>query len=681
MENGYEQAVETGAEGKPEVPEARKRLVEEWTSKITKAREKRTKTFADMRKSQDFAWIGADKDWKADGKYTVPILPRFINQAVSTLYAKNPKTVFKRRRRLQYRLWDGRADSLQAAMDGAAMGDPSGMPLLQEVLAVRQENMMLDRMGETLEILWEYFLDEQGANYKQQLKAAVRRAKICKVAYIKLGYQRALEERPETVAKINDVTRKIAEIEAALAKVSEDKIDDQSAEMEKLRLNLADLERDKMMVVREGPVLDFPKADQIIIDTACTHLKSLSGAGWLAHEFEFTPADIQRLWKKDVGKEFKAYDKDGKPYADDEKASKCARVWVVEDKNNLQTFAICDGYCDFLKEPASPDVWTERFWSIFPIVFNEVEHYEEIYPASDVEQAMDIQREYNRAREAMRQHRIASQPFWVEGIGMSEDEKAKLSGRAPHQVVSVPSLGTNQKIGDLLQAGPTAPIDPNMYENETHFGDLLRVVGYQEAQMGATSGSTATESSIAQQSQSVSQADNTDDIDETLTELARAAGQVMLLNVAKETVIEIVGEGAVWPDTPQTREAAAKEVLLEVEAGSTGRPNQAADLANTERAAPYLMQLQGVSPKPIIRKYATLLNLPMEELYEENLPSITAINSMMAKMSAGIGAAPTGDPQSDPNSQGGEGAQNAPNPAANEPGPQPAYGAAAPLPA
>lgn len=677
----YEEApVMAEGEGKPEIDPARADLVKKWIEKVKAGRKEREETFKEMRKSQDFAHYGCDKEWLEDGKYTVPILPRYINQAVSTLYAKNPKTVWKRKPRLMYRLWDGRSDSLQAAMEMAQMGDAQSMAILQEVIGVRQQDMMLDRMGETLNILWQYFLDEQGANYKQQLKAAVRRAKIVKVAWIGLQYQRALEPRPETVAAMNDVTSKIAQIEDALKDMQEEPGDmERKAEAEQLRLNLADLERDKDMVVREGPLLYFPRSDSIIVDPECTHLKSLTGAGWVAEEMERCEDEVEAIYKIDLEGKFQAYTDEGKETTDKKKSK--ARLWRVQDKTNQQVFVVCDGYPDFIKEPTSPDVWVERFWTLFPIVFNETDHYKEIYPKSDVEQAKHIQNEYNRSREALRQHRIASQPYWVDGSGMSEEEKLKMSARRPHAVISLPSLLSGEKVADKLQAGPTAPIDMNLYDTEQHFNDLLRVVGYQEAQMGATSGSTATESSIAQQSQSQSQADNIDDLDEVMSELARAAGQVMLLNMTKDIVMEIVGDGAVWPDTPETRSAAAKEITLEVESGSTGRPNQAAELANTERAAPWLTQLPGVNPKPIIQKYAQLLNISMEELYSEGVPSITAINSIMAKAAAGggVGGQPTGDPTTDPNAQGGQGAQNAPNPQVNEPQAQPGYPGQAPM--
>ena len=41
----------------------------------------------------------------------------------------------------------------------------------------------------------------------------------------------------------------------------------------------------------------------------------------------------------------------------------------------------------------------------------------------------------------------------------------------------------------------------------------------------------------------------------------------------------------------------SKEIYLEIEAGSSGRPNQAQQLQNFERLAPILMQLPGVKPQ------------------------------------------------------------------------------------
>ena len=681
-------------EEKADVPEGTRKLVEQWTDKIVTARKGREKTFKQMRENQQFARYGSTKEWHESGKYTVPILARHINQSVATLYARNPKAVATRRPRMMYKVWDGRQDSLQAAMESVqmamgsppSMGDPAkgippspGMPpsppdpnamaVLQEIGQVRQQNLMLDRMARTISMLWEYYLTEQGTNYKQQLKSAVRRTKVCKVAWVKLGYQRIMEPRPDVIGQINDITSKIASIEATLEEMSEGELEETSAKAEQLRLNLKDLERDKEMVVREGPVLSFPRANQIIVDLKCIHLKSLAGAEWMAEEFEMSPCEIEKVYKIDVKSEFKQYASDGNPY--DKKPEECtARVYEVWDQVNLQSFVICEGYCGFLREPATPENWIERFWPYFPIVFNEVEDDQDIYPSSDIEYGKHIQNEYNRSREGLRQHRIAARPFYVTAKGLDKDERDKLANHADHEIIEMPTLAANQKVEDLIQRGPVQPIDPNLYEVEGVFNDLLRGVGTQESQLGGMSRGTATESTIAEQSMSASNSDQVDDLDEMLTDLFRAGGQLMLLNVAKDTVVEIVGPGAVWPDTPQTRSEAAAEIYLEMAAGSSGRPNQAAELAKLERAMPYLQQMPGVNPEPLIRKYETLLEFDPDELVADGMPSMTAINAMMAKMAmGGMGGNPAAEGAA--GSQGG--AQNAQSTQQNEPGPQPGF--------
>jgi hypothetical protein len=680
------------------VSPARRALVYSWCENIKKARARpRTvKAFERMRKNMDFAARGADAGWVAEDKYVVPILNRHINQSVAGLYAKNPTAVAKRRRQMMFTLWDGRADSLQAALQSVAMAqavgvpqmvDPNAAALLMEVGQARQHEQQLTRMGKTMEILWTYYLSEQDANYKQQLKAMVRRAKVCGVAYLKIGYQRALEPRPEVSAQIADVTSKLNTIQGLMAKIGEGNLDEQAKEYEELRLLLEQLQAEPMLVAREGPVFDFPRADEITIDPRCRHLKTLTGARWASQLYEMSTDEVREIYGVDIGKNSTQYDTTGVAYrpTDDAKAETCARVHEVWDKKGRQVFTVCEGYPDFLEAPAEPKLKIERFWPVFPLVFNEIEHEEELYPPSDVEQAKHIQNEYNRSREALREHRIAARPYYAVSNRLEQEERKKLANHAAHEIISFNQLAPGEKVEDFLQRGPTAPIDPNLYEVEMIFNDLLRTVGTQEANLGGMSGGTATESSIAEQSRTVSQADNVDDLDELLTDVAKAFGQICLMELSKETVVEIVGPGAVWPDMPQSREEAAKDLLLEIKAGSSGRPNRAAELANLERGTPILIQIPGIKPEPLGRRLAELLELDPEELILEGAPSIMAINAMMSKPmgapgspGSAPGGAPTGDPASDPNAQGPQGGQNAIAGPVGTPGAQPGFPAPMP---
>jgi len=135
-------------------------------------------------------------------------------------------------------------------------------------------------------------------------------------------------------------------------------------------------------------------------------------------------------------------------------------------------------------------------------------------------------------------------------------------------------------------------------------------------------------------------------------------------------VQRIVGPGAAWPQL--NRQQIIEEVTMTVKAGSSGRPNSAAELAKMERAMPWLQQMNGISMAPFGEKACHLLDIDAEEAVIEGLPSQVALNAMAGKLAqqGAAGAAPVSD---DPNAQGGAGGDNAEKPMENEPGPQPAY--------
>ena len=669
---------ETGPERQPDVDPARKALVSSWIDKIKRSKLKFDPDFKRMRECMQLARDGATKEWVLAKKYTVPILNRHINTQVAQLYAKHPQPVVQRRKKLLFQLWDGTSESAMAAFEAAQKGDPNAAAVLNEVAMAQIEMKKLDNMAKTLEIVDTYYMNEQKLNYKAQLKKMVRRTKVCGVGYLLLDFQRMLGEdstpNPDKEARISDVRTKIEEIERIMAAGAHGDLKEDSAEVERLRLLLVDIERPETVVVREGPVLSFPKSTQVIVDENCYHLKSFAGAGYVAVEYDKTPSEIRSEFKTELN-QYRA-DEEGK-----KRKNECVKIWKVWDRVAEQVFVVCDGHADFLQEPADPEIRLDRFLPIFALVFNETEEDEtdggSIYPPSDVWQARHPQDEYNRSREGLREHRRAARPYWVSAKGLLEgQDKAKFGDHDAHELFEINVTAMDAPdVSKIIQRGPTAPIDPNLYEVEMVFADMQRVVGTQEANLGGVSGATATETSIAEASRSSSIEDNIDDLDEFLSEVAHAKGQMYFQTLSVDTVREIVGQGAVWPEQPMTREQIAKDLMLDIKAGSSGRPNKAAKLANMERAMPFLIQFPNLNSEPVLKEYLSLLDIDADEAMAKGLPSVVSINSMMQSM-GGQPQPGTGDPATDPNQQGVQGAQNQPQPDQTEPGPQPAYPAA-----
>ena len=223
-------------------------------------------------------------------------------------------------------------------------------------------------------------------------------------------------------------------------------------------------------------------------------------------------------------------------------------------------------------------------------------------------------------------------------------------------VIAVSGLQPGQDINTVLQGIKGVPIDPNLYQTNETFQDMLRVAGDQQADLGPTSGATATESNIAAQARATSTGSEIDDIDDTLTSLAQSAGQILLLNVSEQTVKEIVGPGALWPQL--TKGDVAKQMFLDIEAGSSGRPDQARELQNFERLAPILMQIPGIAPNFLAKEAISRMDdsIDLEDAIADGQPSVMAQNAVQPGASQGPpGAQP-------PGAQGPHGAANAPGP-------------------
>ena len=683
----------------PDPPDSRKELVSQWADKVKRAKKYWEPVFNRMKADQDFAagyqWSKEEKD----DRYTANLTLRIIAQRVAFFYAKNPKFEAFRRQRILNTVWDNEQTTLVSLQQSAAqisqqvaMGamDPamaqqaqaSAMPILQDAARVKQEEEQLGKIGKTLELLFRANIDAAPQDFKQMMKMTVRRASTTGVGYLKLGFERVMQKKPEIEQRIADISNRLSTLERISADIHDDQTDENGPEAEQLRLLLNDLKAQTQVVVREGLTFDYPVSTAIIPDPKTMFLREFLGADWVAQEFVLSPNDVKEIYNVDVGKSFNAYkgfddgvtvtsrsgfvvlqDKTARTDNREGNDGRSCVVWEIWNRKDGLVYTMCDGYQDFLREPASPEVYTDRFWPWFVLTLNEVDHETMIFPPSDVKLIRDMQTEYNRSRQGMREHRRAARPKTVTAAGMIDAEDLeKLSNHPDNAIIELNGLQPGQKVDDLLQAFRGPPIDPNLYDTEQLFTDMMRVSGIQDANIGQTGGSpSATQSNIAEASRATAMGANIDDIDDLLTAFARAGAQMLLQEVSVDTVKRIVGEGAVWPD--MTRQQIADELWLQIEAGSTGRPNQAQEIANAERIFPMLMQLPGIKPEWLAKELIKRLDdkLDITTAFQSMLPSIIAMNGMASRL--GQGPQGPGGPMDFPGqgaAQGPAGGSNAP---------------------
>ena len=693
---------------KPDPPLERKELVQKWNDKIKRAKKYWEPVFEQMRADQDFV-LGLQWSKEAkDDRYVINLTLRVVSQRVAFFYAKNPKFIAYRRKRIMNTLWDGDQSTLVALQQTAAemvqqsetggitpeqmqMAQQTAQPILQDAAQVKLAEQQLDKIAKTLEYFFRQNIDQLPQDFKQMMKMVVRRASTTGVGYVKLGFERVMQKKPEIEQRIADVSNRLATLERLSADLHDDEADPNGPEMEEMRLLLNDLAAQTEVVVREGLTFDYPSSTSIIPDTKCINLREFLGADWVAQEFILSPNDVKEIYNLDVGKNYTAYKgavgdgatvttRSGLVVVQDQRSrtdnkegpdGRSCCVWETYNRKDGLVYVICDGYPDFLREPASPDVYTDRFWPWFVLTLNDIDHEINIFPPSDVKLIRDMQIDYNRGRQGLREHRRAARPKIVVSSGsVDQDDLDKLESHPDNAIIELNGLQPGQKVDDLLQTFRGPPIDPNLYETEQLFGDMMRVSGLQDANIGATGGgASATQSNIAEASRATAMGSNIDDIDDLLTGIARTGSQILLQECSAETVRRVVGVGAVWPEL--SKQQIADEVWLKIEAGSTGRPNQAQEIANAERLFPLLMQIPGIKPEFLAKELIKRLDdkLDITQAFQSMLPSIMAINGMASRAASGL--APAGPPGT--GAPGGA-APGAPPPGMSVPGAGPAQG-------
>jgi hypothetical protein len=646
--------------GAPEVSEERKALVTKIQADVAEDKKKWAPSFKRMRDDMKFLRKQLPNETEDDERAKINITQSHVKRRIAQLYAKDPTFVAKRRPRLDFAVWDGKRASLEAAAAdmGTGVPTPETVMLLQDIQEALTRRRMLDSVGKTLEILLKNALAEQQPPFKPQCKQLVRRSVICAAGYLKISYQRELTPRPATETALPDITPQVSTYERLTADIADAKIEPGAAGVEEQALVGANLSAQQgQTIVREGLVYDFPSSLRIIPDRDTKHLApGFPGARRVSEEFLLTCDQIKEAYGVDIGDSYTGYQELSNGTvrkAEGEHAR--AMVYETYDRRAGLVYVHCEGYPDFLEEPAPPKLaYLETFFPWIPLVFNPLEEEGEIFPEGDIRLLRPVQREINRKAEAIRQHRIASRPLYAAKKGaMSEDDDKSLAAHQAHDVIELEGLAEGQDIAKVFQPFPKVGVDPNLYETGTDIAFMQLIVGAQEANIGGTSGDSATESSIAENSRLEAAASEMDELDDFLSVVARLSGQVLLNEMAAETVTRVAGPGAVWPElSPQE---IAEEIYLEIEAGSSGRPNRSRDLADFERAAPTLLQTPGIDPEWFAKHQIKLLgsNIDYEEAITAGLPSITSMNR-----AAQVG---TGDPATDPNQQGGEGGANDPN--------------------
>jgi hypothetical protein len=686
----------------PDDKERERAAVRQWQSRIKSTKERQKGVFQEMRDSMKFAagyqWAGQKR--RDDGRYVANWTLREVNSKVASLYAKNPTAEYQRRKRLDFALYDGKLENLIPVIQ-QGMASPQGilgLPFEQRALLADYQHGMqmrevVDRVGKTLEVLFQYQLDEQDeeeGDFKLQMKQLVRRTIVAKVGYVRASFVRDTDMLVTSSGVGNTVANRALRVQKITKDIQDGKLqrtDKQVETLQSLAIGLGGSMQDRQGLFGENErmVFDCLPSTSVLIDQHTKSLKGFIGTRWIAIEYCLPVQDANALFEADI-KVNKAQGVEGRVESSrslttekHEKGEEQVLVYEVLDKATRTHFFIAQGHPDYLAEPEYLQPNVRGFWPIYALTFNDVEADPQTgqtcFPPSDVELLRHAQKEFNRSREELKKHRKANAPGWMIAKGvLSQDDKENLQNNVSSGVVEIENIPQGFKASDMFSPKPMTPLQPEVYDVAPQMLDAQLTTGNPQESLGINKEATATGSSITEQNRMTVTASNIDDVDDCLTWIARVSGEMMLQGFSVETVQRIAGQGAVWPQLPQDKLDFLAAITLTTKAASSGRPNKAVDLRNWQMAGPILQQA-GANPQFMVRQTLHVVDSNIDP--EEAFPLVPTQQPMQGQVS------PSGGEHQPSEQQSHQPGQNQP-PQQSRPGPggrqhpqhqQPAHGA------
>ena len=702
-------APDAGSESAPaQSSEADQQLVQKLLRTIKADKRHFKRDFDRMKRDMFMARDGRDPDYP-EKYYKANIVGRHVNQKTASIYAKNPKVAARRKEMLDFQVWDENPESLQQAMmlNQAFMQATGGVPpvvadpitgapvpaplppevqqaqaILADVQQGLQRRQMLRKFGKTLEIVYADGMKQQTPlDFKTAMKGSVRQANTTAVAYVELGFQREYGVPNSINNQLDDCRDRLAHLEKLMQGAAEGEISDYDGEMAELQQMIANLENEEQVCIRRGLTFKGLESTAVIPDRYSRRLGGFLGGRHLTIA-EIMPLEkVEETYKVDLGQGYTPYNDKGEregeqrgvDYGDDYEATgifapdrtenDLVCVYKHYSKRTGLVYHMVDGHADFLQPPAPPEVTVPRFWPVYALSFNNIYSETELFPLSEVALLRDQQTEINRSRQGKREHRQFARPRLLYTNGTLDPDKdiPELESAPPFKAIGI-SGDVTQDVAKRLVPFPMPGVDPNLYDTGEVMMDGSLTVGASAAQLGGMSSkTTATGEAIADAATSTADSSSVDDLDSFLTAMARDGGIILMQELTKEDVVKIAGPGAVWvEDLGMSFEDIQNEIYLEVEAGSSGKPNQAQEVRNFKELGPIIMQIPGVSPTWFGREAIRRLDdrIDVSEAIIEGLPAMVALNRQQQPMQGGD------DPsKQDPNQQGDKGGDKGPPPA------------------
>lgn len=564
-------------------------------------------------KDRQYAAGTNDPSWASDAN----LIGAFIDILTSFLYAKNPDV------------------SCRAAEQ---VGD--------------QPNDDNTNFAQTLELivarLW------YRALLKRTIKKQVRSTLTVGAGWFKAIMWSQKRPQPQVEKTLRDAEEQVARIQATAQSIQDDVDATTSAKVKEAELQqLITGLRAKTMLAREsGMNVDFARAEDIQVSLDVSSLDDYLSANWVSEDMYILKRDLKvrfnRLTEDDISKAVKYYQKSISPAGrndtiaeagsgDDSsdgtyskstpsnpsggnKPAEFVKVVELWDRSEGVIMTMCDGIEVWCVEPFPPPQASTRFYPYFFLEFFPVDGSR--HPQSLVFRLRKLQDEYAACRSNQRLTRERAIPGIVFNRGLlSQEDADKIQNSVIAESIGVQLTDITMPLQNAFMAKPLPTIDPRLWDSSSIRQDMEAVSGVQEAlqQNNSQQPKTATEAQIQQTGFASRTGADRDALEEMLDDFAKYTAETAIQEVDANAAQRIAGPLAFWPAGMDVQDLLTM-VNVDLDAGTTGKPDLAADKANWGVLLPLLQkmivqirQVQGMDP-PLAKSLQNLLGETLRRL-------------------------------------------------------------------
>lgn len=602
-----------------------------WNKELSQARHHDKPARARYAYDRRYAAGTSDTDWAVDAN----VIGTYIDILVDHLYAKNPDVSCRPSEEVNSALINLPLPEPDPAL--LAAGDKLAMSLADDRMKMEmQRTQRRIRRAErqdfaaTLQIvvskLW------RRGHLKKAVRRQVRSALSVGAGWIKVVALHETKTDPHVQTELNDLRDNLERVQAKMKELQNAAQSTEETELLEAQLEeqIESLSPQLEVMIRKGLSIDFVPAEDMQVSTDVRYIDDYLEAGWLGNYYYIpcakaceklpllTDHDVKRAtkyymrspkteidpdestteseWNTDKGddesaNQYTSNDMTQNPSGQSDVASflKCCEIW---DKDAGVIRTLVEGVKEkYGRETFRPRYKAKRFYPYFYLAFYEVDGAR--HSQSMAGRLSKLGDEYASTRSSFRLTRERAIPGTLFDKTAIDPGEARTIEAAVHQeFVGLSPTNPQKKLSDMFAAKPIEVGDPILWDTTPITRDMEKISGVQEAQISSASrrpNMTATEASIEQGGfANRTQADQ-DTLDDMLDDLAEYSAEISMQCIDPDDASRMAGIDAFWP-TDLKLEDITTMVEVEIEAGSTGRPNRENEMRTWSTVLPLIRQ-------------------------------------------------------------------------------------------